>query len=92
MGELTAESDTDPDRIARLVADWSDHAWTHREFAEEVNGAAAPIFDIDRRIFAAVNLYGPAHPFPGSRSEDEIGGRLAVAGDRISRHLGSTYA
>lgn len=91
LGSPTAVTDTDPDRLAGRVAGWSDYVWTHREFAEEVNGAAAPVFDIDGRIVAAVNLYGPAHRFPGSRSEDRIGARLAVAGDRISRHLATTY-
>ncbi len=78
---------TDPDVIRRRVADWGGYVWTRLEFAADVNGVAAPVVDPAGSIAAAVNLYGPSYRFPGDRSEDDIGARLAEAGRRISRHL-----
>lgn len=86
--------DTVVDRVAlrRRVHEWTGHLWTHLEFAEDVNGAAAPVFGPDGSIVAAVNLYGPSYRFPGDRSETALGTRLAEAGDRISRHLATLSA
>lgn len=64
------------------------YVWTHTEFAPDINGAAAPIYDAGARVVAAVNLYGPSYRFPGKGDEAEIGERLSAAGVRISRGLG----
>ena len=77
----------DPAELRRRIAGWKGHVWTHLEFAADVNGAAAPVLGPDDTIVAAVNLYGPSYRFPGDRSENHIGGRLADAGRRISQHL-----
>ena len=87
----TVETDTSPDSVAERVGEWTDHVWTYREFAGDVHGVASPILDPNGQIVAAVNLYGPSYRFPGERSPDEIGERLAEAGDRISRLLARTY-
>lgn len=87
----TPQTDTDPSSVASRIGAWTDHAWTYREFAEDVNGVASPIMGQRGEIVAAVNLYGPSYRFPGERSPDEIGARLAEAGNRIGRHLARTY-
>ena len=87
----TADTDTSPESVARRVAQWVDHVWTYREFAEDVHGVASPILGPSGQIVAAVNLYGPSYRFPGERSPEEIGERLAQAGERITRLLSRTY-
>ena len=82
----------DPSALGRRINAWSGHIWTHLEFAEDVNGVAAPVVAADGSVVAAVNLYGPSYRFPGERSESEIGERLAEAGERISQHLAALSA
>lgn len=91
LASSTVDTDTSPDSVARRVSEWVDHVWTYREFSEDVHGVASPIVDPGGQIVAAVNLYGPSYRFPGERSPDEIGARLALAGERISRLLARTY-
>ncbi len=84
---LALRTVVDPDEIRRRVATWSGYVWTRLEYADDVNGAAAPIYGADGSILAAVNLYGPSYRFPGERSETAIGALLAEAGRKISQHL-----
>lgn len=89
LESLASHTVTDPAVIRRRVESWTSHVWTHLEFADDVNGAAAPIYGADGSIVAAVNLYGPTYRFPGDRSEQAIGELLAAAGRKISAHLAS---
>ncbi len=87
LDSLAAATELDPAAIRRRVAAWTDHVWTRLEFADDVNGAAAPVYGPDGSVIAAVNLYGPSYRFPGDRPEAAIGALLAEAGRRISDHL-----
>ncbi len=87
LESLASATVTDPVVLRKRVADWTEYVWTRLEFADDVNGAAAPVYGPDGTIVAAVNLYGPSYRFPGDRSEVVVGNRLAEAGRRISDHL-----
>ncbi len=89
---LASHTVVDSTEIRRRVESWNDWVWTHLEFADDVNGAAAPIHGADGSIVAAVNLYGPSYRFPGERSEAAIGELLAEAGRKISAHLAALAA
>ncbi len=89
---LASRTVTNPAEVRRRVDAWSDYLWTHVEFADDVNGAAAPIYGADGSIVAAVNLYGPSYRFPGDRTEAEIGELLAAAGRKVTQHLASIAA
>jgi IclR family acetate operon transcriptional repressor len=87
LERLASQTVVDPQVIRTRVGSWVDHVWTRHEFADDVNGAAAPVFGAGGSIVAAVNLYGPSYRFPGERSDDAIGALLVAAGSRISQHL-----
>ena len=62
------------------------YCWTHEEWAEGIDGAAAPV----RRgevVVAAINVYGPSYRFGDSGSLREVGERLNEVGSLISSHL-----
>ena len=62
-------------------------AWTRAEFAEEVNGIAAPILDGGGEAVGAINISGPTYRFPGDRAEGEIVDELLSACQQISNRL-----
>ncbi len=44
-------------------------AWTLREFSEEINGLAAPLWIGDTRVAGAITVYGPEYRFPADSAE-----------------------
>jgi len=62
-------------------------AWTMGEFAEEINGAAAPIVDRAGLVVGAINVSGPTYRFPGTRTQAEIEGALVAACAQVSDRL-----
>lgn len=58
------------------------------EFTEGARCVAAPIFDFEDRVVAAVGVAGPAHRL--SDNEDEIIERVTRAAEEISRSLGAS--
>ena len=64
------------------------YAWTRAEFAEEVNGLAAPILDGTGEAVGAINISGPTYRFPGARGVEEVGRQIRAMADRFTlRHV-----
>jgi DNA-binding IclR family transcriptional regulator len=61
----------------------------YEEFSEGINSVAAPIFDEDSKVIAAVHAHGPAYRFPADRSDsaDHISGLVVAAAREIERTL-----
>lgn len=60
------------------------YCWTHEEWAEGIDGAAAPIRSSDGSVIAAINVYGPSYRFGASATTSEIGESLVEAGQALS--------
>lgn len=58
--------------------------WTHEEWAEGIDGAAAPITNSEGAVIAAINVYGPSYRFGDSATTTEIGCSLVEAGQALS--------
>ena len=74
-------------RVAQIRA--NGYATTVGEFATDINGFGAAITASDGTSFGAINVYGPAFRFPGSRRPDEIGHRLIDVARTIASRLSS---
>lgn len=59
------------------------YCWTHEEWAEGIDGAAAPVYR-NGNVVAVVNVYGPSYRFGNSDSLRIVGQRLSQVGDQIS--------
>lgn len=62
---------TDPDKLRPHLFSirQQGYAWVVDEFADGLAGLAAPIFDIQHQIVAAVTVYGPSFRFPGDNRD-----------------------
>lgn len=80
---------TDEDEVRRRVerARETGTAWVHEEWAQGINGVAAPVRDPAGRTVAAINLYGPSYRFPGTAPEGAIAAEVVATADRISEAL-----
>jgi len=81
----------DPDEIrARLEQVRSlGYAWVYEEFAEGINSVAAPIFEADGSVEAAVHIHGPAYRFPDPDRSHDIGLLLIDTARSVADHLAS---
>ena len=61
--------------------------WTLQEFADDVNGAGAPILGPGDDAVGAINVYGPTFRLPGRRTSNEISEPLIEACERIGARL-----
>ena len=46
--------------------------WSFGQFAEGLNATAAPIFDKENNVIAALNIYGPSFRFPPEGQQETI--------------------
>ena len=70
---------------ARLDGIRSDgHVWVVEEFAEGITSVAAPVFDDEDRVIAAIHVHGPSYRFPGERNRIEITELVSEAAQRMS--------
>lgn len=76
---------TDAQALGRRLAEIRTvgYCWAYEEFSDGLNSIAAPIFDADGRVIAALHAHGPAYRFPGPRSPDDIGELVVAAAHRI---------
>lgn len=89
MSGWTAErpitSDGARRKLAQLRADGV--TWTLQEFADDVNGVAAPIYTPDGAVVGAINVYGPSYRFPGARVD--VAATMIDTAERIGGRLGT---
>ena len=66
LERFTEKTVTDPAQIRAYIPRirGEGHAWTHEQTALSLIGVAAPIFDQNNKVIAAVSLGGPAFRFP----------------------------
>jgi DNA-binding IclR family transcriptional regulator len=65
------------------------YAWVYEEFAEGINSVAAPIFEADGTVDAAVHIHGPAYRFPDPDHSHDLGIMVIDAASSIAEHLAS---
>ena len=89
LAECTPWTMTDPDELrTRLEQVLSiGYVWTYEEFAEGINSVAAPIFEPDGRVDAALHVHGPAYRFPDPDYTHDHGTALTEAASRLSEQL-----
>lgn len=91
LARTTSWTVTDPDEIrARLEQIRSlGYAWGYEEFAEGINSVAAPIFEPDGTVEAAVHVHGPAYRFPDPDKTHDLGILVVDTAARIADNLSS---
>ncbi len=70
----TAATLTDPAAVRHRVEHTREvgSVWVHEEWADGIDGIAAPVVDGAGRTVAAINVHGPSYRFPGDRSTTAI--------------------
>ena len=63
------------------------YAWVYEEFAEGINSVAAPVFERDGRVEAALHVHGPAYRFPNPDFTHDHGVAVIEAAQRLSLQL-----
>ncbi len=63
------------------------YAWTHEEYADDINGVAAPVIGPRGTVVAAVGMHGPSYRFPAQGAEAEIGQRLSEVARQLTAEL-----
>jgi len=63
------------------------YAWVYEEFAEDLNSVAAPVFEDDGRVEAALHVHGPAYRFPNPDDTHDHGMAVIEAARRLSQQL-----
>lgn len=61
--------------------------WSFGEFADGLNATAAPIFDKEDNVIAALNIYGPSFRFPPPGQQETIKERLLQISTRLSQKV-----
>lgn len=89
LPSFTPRTMTDPQVIRRRLAEVREtgYAWVIEEFDDGANAVAAPVRDAADHVVAAVHSHGPAHRFPGTRSQAELGALVITAAARVERAL-----
>ncbi len=91
LDAFTSRTMTAPSAIAERLREirLKGYAWVYEEFSEGINSVAAPIFDEDSKVIAAVHAHGPAYRFPADRTvhADRIGTLVVAAAREIERSL-----
>lgn len=82
---------TDPDEIRTRLDQVRSlgYAWVYEEFAEGINSIAAPIFEPDGTVEAAIHVHGPAYRFPDPDHSHDLGLLMIETATSISDHLAS---
>jgi DNA-binding IclR family transcriptional regulator len=87
--QCTARTMTDPDELRDRLEHVRSigYAWVHEEFADELNSVAAPVFENDGSVEAALHVHGPAYRFPNPDDTHDHGMAVIEAARRLSQQL-----
>jgi len=89
LTQCTSWTMTDPaelrDRLEHVRS--IGYAWVYEEFAEGINSVAAPVFESDGSVEAALHVHGPAYRFPNPDDTHDHGMALIEAARRLSLQL-----
>ena len=80
---------TDPNELADRLEQVRSigYAWVYEEFAEGINSVAAPVFESDGSVEAALHVHGPAYRFPNPDLTHDHGVAVIEAARRLSLQL-----
>ena len=89
LSQETPYTMTDPDALRDRLADIRSigYVWVYQEFSEDINSVAAPVFDTDGTVIAALHVHGPAYRYPNPDQTHDWGLLLIDAATRLSSHL-----
>jgi DNA-binding IclR family transcriptional regulator len=81
-----------PTRLRRRLAAVArrDSEWVYGEFADDINSVAAPVFDSEGDVVAALHVHGPSYRFPGDRDPGQVAAGVAAAAQQMSSRLRPT--
>ena len=85
----TNNSLTTPEAIRASLADIQAQGcdWSYGEFDVGLNATAAPIFDKENKVIAALNIYGPSYRFPPEEQQGVITELLLETSGRLSQKM-----
>ncbi|NIR39334.1 MAG: IclR family transcriptional regulator [Actinobacteria bacterium] len=63
------------------------YVWVYEEFAEGINSVAAPFFEPDGTVEAALHIHGPAYRFPDPDRTHDLGMMVIHAAERMAESL-----
>lgn len=91
LAAYTQNTDTNPDHLRQSLAEISRTglSWVFDEFTDGISGVAAPIYNRDDEVVAALNLYGPSFRFPNKQNIETINRLITEYADRCSKQLGT---
>lgn len=89
LPRLTAKTMVAPGRLRRRLDAVARRAseWVYGEFAADINSVAAPVFDGDGEVVAALHVHGPSYRFPADRDPEQIAAGVAAAAQQMSARL-----
>ena len=67
------------------------YAWTHREYSDDINGVAAPVFNPQGQAAAALSVHGPSYRFPMHGAEARIGRMLRDVASQLTAELAGSF-
>ncbi len=79
------EPDAIRDRLAQVCS--LGYAWGYEEGVDGINSVAAPIFEADGSVEAAVHIHGPAYRFPNPDRSHDLGVLVVAAAASITEYL-----
>lgn len=89
LTKSTDQSVTDPDEVrARLDHARADgHVWLYSEFDADINSVAAPVFEEDGSVLAAIHVHGPGYRFPSNGDADAVAELVKATAESLSAQL-----
>lgn len=89
LAAYTKNTLTNPDELRRSLQEVkaSGASWIFDEFAEGLNAVAAPIYDANDELIAALCLYAPSFRFPKPGKHEEVLTLIKHKADELSTHL-----
>ena len=85
----TPRTITDPDHLEQelTMVRTQGYAWIIEEFVEGLNAVAAPIFDAQGQVVAAICIYGPSFRFPPSEQRPRIDDLIVNFSQKVTDQL-----
>jgi DNA-binding IclR family transcriptional regulator len=85
----TVNSVTDPEVLRERLQQvrTAGYAWAYEELIDGINSAAAPVFDHQGKVIAALHVHGPAYRFPDPERTHDVGRLLVEAADGLRVQL-----
>ena len=89
----TSKTLSNPEAIRAALAEIRARGcdWSFGEFAEGLNATAAPVFDKEDNVIAALNIYGPSFRFPPEGQQEAITELILQISTRLSQKMQGSW-